>query len=127
MQKKIIEKYPSFFVRHSWTPDQTSMCWGIQIGDGWLFLIDDLCRDLQKLVNDGVVEKFEFECIKEKFGSLRIQYRATGNHKEINRLIYFITNKASITCERCSNHIFRTNDSSNSGSDSFDVLCNKCR
>jgi len=95
----IIIKYPALFRRYYLPMNQTCMCWGLQIGSGWLPIIDDLCEKIQKLIDDHLIDKFEFECIKEKYGSLRIQgypYHLL-THKLINQARY----KASNTCESC--------------------------
>ena len=48
------------------------MCWGIQVGVGWLPIIDELCSKIQQLIDNKSIDSFQFEEIKEKYGSLRI-------------------------------------------------------
>ena len=128
-QKQIIEKYPLLFARYYLPMNQTSMCWGLQIGTGWLPIIDDLCAKIQKLVDDKCIESFQFESIKEKYGSLRIQ--SHRHYKETEALIRQASNKASDTCERCSATIIYNYNSDDSDSDennnNYDRLCKNCK
>lgn len=98
---EIIRKYPLLFRRHSMPMSQTCMCWGIQIGKGWMPLIDDLCQQLQQRINDQLLPQVEFEEIKEKFGSLRITI--CPFNKEVEFLVRQTVNKARNTCESCGN------------------------
>ncbi len=129
-QKYIINKYPALFSRYHLPMSQTCMCWGLQIGKGWLPIIDDLCAKIQKLIDEKHIENFEFECIKEKYGSLRIQ--AYTHHNLTQQLIRKAVNSASDTCENCSKHIeyFSSDDSDEIEeytNNDYDRLCDDCK
>ena len=130
-QKDMINKYPALFTRYYLPMTQTEMCWGLQIGRGWLPIIDELCFKIQKLIDDKQIEKFEFECIKEKYSSLRI-YGYPVN-KEIQKLIEQAKNLAANTCESCTKHIeYSSSDSEDDDkieevNNNYDRLCNDCK
>lgn len=130
-QKDIISRYPQLFARYYLPMTQTCMCWGIQTGKGWFPIIDDLCGKIQKLIDEKLIQTIEFECIKEKYGSLRIiTYKYC---KEVDVLIKLAVCKASVTCEECSKHIIynqdSTSDDSNEKMDNYyyNKLCDDCK
>jgi hypothetical protein len=47
LQNKLFEKYPKIFRQKDLSMNETCMCWGIECGDGWYWLIDNLCSQLQ--------------------------------------------------------------------------------
>lgn len=51
LQKKLMDKYPKIFAQKDLPMTQTAMCWGIDCGDGWYWLIDNLCDTIQKYVD----------------------------------------------------------------------------
>jgi len=57
LDKKLCEKYPKIFAQRNLPMTETAMCWGLDCGDGWYWLIDNLCHSIQGYVdsrNDGV-------------------------------------------------------------------------
>ena len=42
MGNKLYEKYPKIFGEKDLPASQTCMCWGISVGDGWYWLIDNI-------------------------------------------------------------------------------------
>jgi len=58
LEKKLFDEYPKLFVQKDLPMSQTCMCWGVDTGDGWYWLIDNLCDAIQKYCdsrNEGVV------------------------------------------------------------------------
>lgn len=47
LQEQLFQKYPKIFRQKDLPMTQTAMCWGIECGDGWYMLIDELCKCLQ--------------------------------------------------------------------------------
>lgn len=45
--KKLLKKYPKIFRQHTLPMDQTCMCWLFECGDGWFYIIDNLCELIQ--------------------------------------------------------------------------------
>lgn len=88
-EQEIFAKYPEIFKEKDLPMEQTCMCWGLEVPDSWLPIIDDLCGAMQNYGysvgnNEG---RFKFpqvvaEQVKEKFGQLRFYYRL--EHKQEN-------------------------------------------
>lgn len=93
-QQALFDKYPQLFKQKDWPPSQTCMCWGIECGDGWYWLIDELCAELStyNLVPEIVQ-------IKEKFGTLRFYVESATEEQDI--LIAFAENLSAVICENC--------------------------
>lgn len=51
LEKKLFDKYPKIFAQRKLPMTQTAMCWGIETGDGWYNIIDQLCRQIQHHVD----------------------------------------------------------------------------
>lgn len=54
---KLCKKYPKIFAQRHLPATETAMCWGFDCGDGWYWLIDNLCNAIQNYVdcrNEGV-------------------------------------------------------------------------
>lgn len=47
LDKKLCAKYPKIFANRHGDMRTTAMCWGFECGDGWYWLIDRLCSNLQ--------------------------------------------------------------------------------
>ena len=47
LDEKLCAKYPKIFVNRHGDMRTTAMCWGFSCGDGWYWLIDELCSNLQ--------------------------------------------------------------------------------
>lgn len=86
LQEKLFKKYPKIFGQKDLPMDQTCMCWGIDCGDGWYWLIDNLCDTIQKYVdsrnegvrirNKGKKESICIKCGKSKDESCHTKYGA---------------------------------------------------
>ena len=98
-QQKLLKKYSKIFAQYDLPPSQTAMCWGLECGDGWCALIDALCENIQKYIDNSDVEQIVATQVKQKFGALRFYYRPF--EKEIDKLIWQAANKSMKTCEHC--------------------------
>lgn len=47
LDEKLCKKYPKIFVNRHSDMRTTAMCWGFECSDGWYWLIDRLCSNLQ--------------------------------------------------------------------------------
>jgi hypothetical protein len=110
LQQKIFDKYPKMFGDRTKPMNETCMCWGLEVGDGWYNLIDTLCEALTYTYSTSVQVDEEdgkrlgvkpyadsyYFCVeppqviatqvKEKYGTLRFYYREEYN-EEIMSLI----------------------------------------
>lgn len=103
LEQKIFNKYPKIFKDSTKSPQETCMCWGLEVGDGWYELIDVLCEALTYTFTTSVrvdeedgkrlgIEPYKdikgdlsyffrveppqvvADQVKEKFGTLRFYY-----------------------------------------------------
>ena len=51
LQQKLYDKYLKIFGQKDLPMTQTAMCWGINCGDGWYNIIDNLCWHIQHEVD----------------------------------------------------------------------------
>ena len=92
LQQKLYENYPEIFKQKDLDMTQTAMCWGIDCGDGWYTLIDELCGNIKNHVdnfNRNKPEEAHMICgehgrseRKTIGGKLRDGRRRTGVAKE---------------------------------------------
>lgn len=50
LEKYLYKKYPELFKNESKSSKETCMCWGCTCGDGWFFLLDNLCSNITKYI-----------------------------------------------------------------------------
>lgn len=100
---------------------------GVECGDGWKAIIIDV---LERVADLDTNKLFRIFVIKEKFGSLRIQYdydyeRSHSLGVEFNQIADIITEaeaKSAKVCERCGGE----NDAKAENRRRFIWLCSKC-
>lgn len=102
LQKKLYDKYPAIFIKNELPMTETCMCWGIECGDGWYDLMDNLCARL----ND-ICEKYDVKIVadqvKEKYGTLRFYYsvefgkRWTRKFSRMSNFLHTISSHLSYT------------------------------
>ncbi len=54
--QKLVEKYPKIFANRFGDMKTTAMCWGFECGDGWYYLIEDLCSSIQWRIDQSIKE-----------------------------------------------------------------------
>lgn len=112
LQNKLYQKYPRIFRQKDLDMSKTCMCWGIEVGDGWYDIIDEICAGLDELYYEyGVV--IEASQVKEKFGGLRFYTEMAPRFlkltkeeiKQIQQMEYDIIGKGEkksySICESC--------------------------
>ena len=94
-EQYLVEMYSKLF-----PPMPNIRRFGFEHGDGWFGLIEGLCKEIDSLGDIG----FEFDQIKEKFGSLRIYYHGVNDMLRSRLVDYLIDkyeNMSKSTCEEC--------------------------
>jgi hypothetical protein len=51
LDRKLCEKYPKIFRDRHASMQQTAMCWGLAVGDGWYNIINSVCGLIQHHIN----------------------------------------------------------------------------
>jgi len=112
LKKQLVEKYPKIF----------KMVGGLDVGDGWYWLLDQLCRELQYNTDKNNHPQIVAVQVKEKFGVLR--FYVNGGIDEQYVIIHFAENLSFSICEFCGT----TKDVSRLTKNGWmNTLCSSCR
>ena len=103
----LVEKYPKIFINRYGDMKSTAMCWGFEHGDGWFWILDQLCYSIQSYIDnnnkylsdDKKIPQLVASQIKEKFGTLNFYY--DGGNSEIDGMVRFAENMSAGVCEFC--------------------------
>lgn len=124
LQEKLYKKYPKIFKQKDLSMQQTCMCWGIECGGGWYFIIDRLCDCIQKYIDNNEhlkIPQVEATQVKEKYGGLR--FYISGGDKDIFGMISLAEHMSEYICEHCGS----IENVSKNTKGWIRTLCNKCR
>ena len=128
LDEKLCAKYPKIFVNRHGDMKETLMCWGFECGDGWYWLIDNLCSHLQFNTdknnsggNEGRNPQIVAVQVKEKFGGLRFytEGASTGQHAVIS----FAESLSYHICENCGS----TKNVGHTTMGWIQTLCEECK
>ena len=106
LQEVLFDKYPKLFRQKDLPKSESSLAFGIECGDGWYTLIDELSQELTDKY-DGIVE---YGQIKPKFGILTVhvdQLNGTGLFNDLNNVVSKYEDRSTITCEQCGKKAIR--------------------
>lgn len=95
----LFQRYPEIFAERHLSMDQTAMCWGIAIGDGWFDLLDVLCTQLQQETDKLGGPQIVATQVKEKYGALRFYVRESNERQDL--LIDFAEALSERICDVC--------------------------
>jgi hypothetical protein len=100
LDNQLSESYPKLFINRYGNIQETAMCWGFDCGDGWFDLIDTLCDNIQRYLDQNKnVPQVVVEQVKEKFGTLR--FYVEGGDQMTNGMIWFAESMSGRLCETC--------------------------
>jgi len=100
LQDKLYDKYPKIFKQKDDDMTTTCLCWGLECGDGWYWLIDNLCDTIQSHIDYNNKYQLEFTQVKEKFGSLSL-YTNNNEDSMISGMLRLATDMSYKICEAC--------------------------
>lgn len=105
LQDELRARYPKIFPSVVNPPTSYGL-YGIECEDGWFFLINDMCSQIQTHIDiynrmNPTAGVPQFVCVqcKQKFGSLRMYY--TGGDKYIMGVVDTYAMMSIKTCEEC--------------------------
>lgn len=78
LELKLVEKYPVILKDYGGDMQKTCMHWGMECGDGWYDLLDNLLGKLDFMSKHSGIQVVADQ-IKEKFGELRFYYHTIVN------------------------------------------------
>jgi hypothetical protein len=122
LDDELCSKYPEIFADRHRDMTETCMCWGIETGDGWYRIIDQLCGSIQNHIDwrqknhDWAVKwnaehpdnpravpepvpQVVAEQVKEKYGTLRFYYR--GGDDVVDGMVRMAESMSGATCDQC--------------------------
>lgn len=77
--RRIMVRFPEIFGRRA----ARALCYGFECGAGWYPLIERLCADLAKILQEDGLTKFQVQQVKEKLGGL-VEPRWSGSPRRRN-------------------------------------------
>lgn len=101
LQNQLFERYPAIFAECTLPDNETAMCRGIEVGDGWLHLIDALCACLQWTTDHDGAPQVVATQVKGKFGRLRF-YRHEASEQQVG-MIDLAAELSGRICDVCGN------------------------
>ncbi len=100
LDEALCAKYPKIFADRNKGMTETCMCWGFEHGDGWYWLIDQLCRNIQSYIdNNDKDSQVVATQVKEKFGGLRFYYN--GGNDYVHGMVRLAESMSYHICEQC--------------------------
>lgn len=112
LQKELFTKYPKLLKKDA-------LEYGISCGDGWYWLIDELCGFIQSYIDLNNLEQIIVFDVKQKFGGLR--FYTDSIDPTINGAIRFAESLSMSTCEECG-----SNEDISRTKGYIKTLCSKC-
>lgn len=108
-RQKLFDDYPKLFAKRNLTPEDRRrypITWGLEHGDGWLTIVEELCKLIQHHIDQEQKKnpdspQIEILQVKEKFGSMRFYTSHSDDY--INGLISMAEHMSGKTCESCGN------------------------
>ena len=106
LENKLFSKYPTLFPGgRNVDPNKSLIFFGIECGNGWYNLIDELMSKILELDKGCIVVQ-----VKQKFGGLRVYIEPT-NDKPYDLIIEYEA-KSYLICEECGKYGELRNDRS---------------
>jgi hypothetical protein len=100
LDKYICDRLPKIFAVRDLRMSDTCMCWGIETGDGWFYLVLELCRKMQEYLDQHPeVPQVVATQIKEKWSGLRFYYY--GGDDYISGMVPLAEHLSLSICEEC--------------------------
>jgi len=102
LQEKLYKKYPKIFKQKDDSIKASAMPWGLEFGDGWHSLIDNLCDCIQRYLDNNKhlgLAQVEVTQAKEKFGGLR--FYNIGGDSLTDGMVWFAERLSYTICEGC--------------------------
>jgi len=114
-EETLKNKYPKILKLLNEPGREPISMFGIEVGDGWFSLIDEMCSQLEKLATEDVY----FVQIKEKFGGLRAYLN--WQTEAMDEAIRQAECESERTCEACGK------PGTQNGGGWISTLCEDCR
>ena len=98
-ENKLFEKYPTVYLRDDDGQGASTLCYGIETGDGWFDLIAELSAKIEERNVSTPGPNCTALQVKEKFGTLRFYVDTDAD--TVYDWINEAEAKSKVTCESC--------------------------
>ena len=103
----LCKKYPKIFVERNLSPKESCLHCGLDVGNGWFSLIDNLCFKIQSHIDyhnslevkKGKIPQVIAKQVKEKFSGLRFYYE--GGDDKISGMVSLAEELSYSICDEC--------------------------
>lgn len=102
LDEKLCQTFPLLYADRHASMQDTCMCWGFDVGDGWYDVIYGLSFQLERLIRElpeNDRQHYRAAQVKEKFGGLR--FYMTGSTDEMEVFISEAETLCWKLCEKC--------------------------
>ncbi len=99
LDEKLVRDFPKIFAQRNLPMTETCMYWGFECGNGWFWLIDNLCGCIQRYIDNNEKEQIEAVQVKEKFGTLRFYVNSYDDI--VSGMIWLAEAMSAKICENC--------------------------
>lgn len=99
LDKLLCDRYPKIFDLRGSSVERCAMGWGFECGDGWFDLLDELCTQIQKRVDQQGIKQVVAHQVKEKYGELRF-YHSCGDDV-VDLMVQNAEARSEQICEKC--------------------------
>lgn len=106
LQEELFAKYPKLFRQKDLPKSESCLAFGIECGDGWYSLIDELSQEL----TDKYDNMIEYAQIKAKFGIFTVHVArlvGTPSFSVFLEVISKYETRSATMCERCGKEAIR--------------------
>ena len=110
LQQQLFEKFPKLFKERNLPMSQTCMCWGLEVGDGWHDIIQNMCHCIQSHIDnarENRVYAIKFNRAltrwKERRDDRGLIHYFRGNGANIEQ---FKNSELRVLAEKCSQVVF---------------------
>lgn len=100
LEEVLVKKYPAILKDYRGDSRKTCLAFGLECGDGWYSLLDELMGFLQFQTDKNNAPQVVAEQIKEKFGGLRFYTNGDISDKQ-RGIILFAEYMSYSTCMNC--------------------------
>lgn len=99
LDEALCAKYPKIFANRHGDKRTTCMVWGFEHGNGWYWLIDQLCSSIQSYTDANKKPQVVASQVKEKYGTLRFYY--SGGDDYVAGMVWLAESMSYDICEEC--------------------------
>ena len=96
---EIIDKYPKIFGNRPFDPMKTLICFGFEVGKGWIPVLEDGFKKINDIVEKESIDDFRVTQVKEKFGTLRVY--TNWSTDPIDKIVQEMEKTCETVCEEC--------------------------